>query len=231
MLKLILFPIHLYNVIINLTFLEGKTMIIRELCVENFTKIPQAVRKGVERIELCDNLAVGGTTPSYGVIEEAARLVSESKTTLAVMIRPRAGNFIYDSYELKIMETDILKAIEAGAQNLVFGVLTEDNKIDSDALDTLMIASQGLPVTFHMAFDEIEDQKAAIDELIEAGVDKILMHGGPLNQPLNIDKIKNLVKYASGRLNILIGGGVNSDNFESLSQMTGTNFVHGTKII
>ena len=104
-------------------------MIIRELCLENFTKIPQALQAGVERIELCDNLAVGGTTPSYGVIEEAAKYVAESKTTLAVMIRPRGGNFVYNSHELKIIETDTLKAVEAGAQNIVFGALTPGNEI------------------------------------------------------------------------------------------------------
>lgn len=211
--------------------MEGLTMIIRELCVENFTKIPQAIANGVERIELCDNLAVGGTTPSYGVVKEAAEFVAESKTTLAVMIRPRGGNFVYNSYELKIMETDILKAIEAGAQNLVFGVLTDENEIDIDALDTLMIAAQGLPVTFHMAFDEVINQKSAIDTLIEFGVDKILMHGGALDQPLDVDKIKNLVDYTAGRINILIGGGVTADNFEELAKLTGANFVHGTKII
>ncbi len=97
-------------------------MIIGELCLENFTKIPQALQAGVERIELCDNLAVGGTTPSYGVIEEAAKYVAESKTTLAVMIRPRGGNFVYNSHELKIIETDTLKAIEAGAKAGLFAV-------------------------------------------------------------------------------------------------------------
>ena len=81
-------------------------MIIRELCLENFTKVPQALQAGIERIELCDNLAVGGTTPSYGVIQEAAEYVAESKTTLAVMIRPRGGNFVYNSHELKIIGYD-----------------------------------------------------------------------------------------------------------------------------
>lgn len=206
-------------------------MIIRELCVENFTKVPHAIREGVERIELCDNLAVGGTTPSYGVIQQAAELVAESKTTLAVMIRPRAGDFVYNSYELKIIETDTLKAIEAGAQNIVFGALTEENELDTDALETVMVAAQGLPVTFHMAFDEIKNQKEAIDQLIEFGVDKILMHGGPLNQPLNTEKIKDLVTYANGRITILIGGGVTSANYESLAQACQTSFAHGTKII
>lgn len=206
-------------------------MIIRELCLENFTKIPQALQAGVERIELCDNLAVGGTTPSYGVIEEAAKYVAESKTTLAVMIRPRGGNFVYNSHELKIIETDTLKAVEAGAQNIVFGALTPDNEIDTDALETVSIAAQGLPITFHMAFDEVTDQEKAIDQLVEFGVDKILTHGGPLDQPLNTDKLKSIIDYAKGKINIIIGGGVNAENFENLAQLTGTNYVHGTKII
>lgn len=206
-------------------------MIIRELCLENFTKIPQALQAGVERIELCDNLAVGGTTPSYGVIEEAAKYVAESKITLAVMIRPRGGNFVYNSHELKIIETDTLKAVEAGAQNIVFGALTPDNEIDTDALETVSIAAQGLPITFHMAFDEVTDQEKAIDQLVEFGVDKILTHGGPLDQPLNTDKLKSLIDYAKGKINIIIGGGVNAENFENLAQLTGTNYVHGTKII
>lgn len=206
-------------------------MIIRELCLENFTKIPQALQAGVERIELCDNLAVGGTTPSYGVIEEAAKYVAESKTTLAVMIRPRGGNFVYNSHELKIIETDTLKAVEAGAQNIVFGALTPGNEIDTDALETVSIAAQGLPITFHMAFDEVTDQEKAIDQLVEFGVDKILTHGGPLDQPLNTNKLKSLIDYAKGKINIIIGGGVNAENFENLAQLTGTNYVHGTKII
>ena len=208
-------------------------MIIRELCVENFTEIPLAVRAGVERIELCDNLAVGGTTPSYGVIQQAAEFLSEneSKTTLAVMIRPRGGNFVYNSYELKIMENDILKAIEAGAQNLVFGALTEDKELDLEALETLMPATQGLPVTFHMAFDEILDQENAIDQLIDLGIDKILLHGAKLTDPLNTAKIKSLTTYAAGKIKLIGGGGVTFENYENLSALTNTNFVHGSKII
>lgn len=208
-------------------------MIIRELCVENFTEIPLAVRAGVERIELCDNLAVGGTTPSYGVIQQAAEFLTEneSKTTLAVMIRPRGGDFVYNSYELKIMENDILKAIEAGAQNLVFGALTEDKELDLEALETLMPATQGLPVTFHMAFDEILDQENAIDQLIDLGIDKILLHGAKLTDPLNTAKIKSLTTYAAGKIKLIGGGGVTFENYENLSALTNTNFVHGSKII
>ena len=208
-------------------------MLIREFCAENFTDIPRAVAAGAERIELCDNLAVGGTTPSYGVIKETADYLKDTKTTLASMIRPRGGNFIYNSIELRIMESDILKAIEAGTNELVFGALTDDNSLDLEALETLVIASQGLPITFHMAFDEIPSdlQKSALDELITLGFDKILMHGDSLDKPINTAKIAELVSYAAGRIQILAGGGVSAANAEIISIETNSSYVHGTKIV
>lgn len=210
---------------------EGEQMVIREFCVENFTFIPQALEAGVERIELCDNLAVGGTTPSYGAIKKAAEYVAGTDTTLAVMIRPRRGNFIYSDVELEMMKIDIEKAIEAGADNLVFGLLTETAKVDKKAMDLLMPATHGLPVTFHMAFDEILDQKRAIDELVDYEVDKILTHGGPDNQPLATEKIKKMMDYAAERIQIMIGGGVTADNLEKMVLKTGVKYVHGTRII
>ena len=208
-------------------------MLIREFCAENFTDIPRVTAAGVERIELCDNLAQGGTTPSYGVIKETADYLSERKTTFATMIRPRGGDFVYHSIEVRIMETDILKALEAGTNELVFGALTPENELDIDVLETLMIASQGLPVTFHMAFDAIpyEQQKTALDTLVELGFDKILMHGDSLDKPVNTEHIAELVKHASGRIQILAGGGVSAETAQAVADLTGSQYVHGTKII
>ena len=208
-------------------------MLIREFCAENFTDIPRVTAAGVERIELCDNLAQGGTTPSYGVIKETADYLSERKTTFATMIRPRGGDFVYHSIEVRIMETDILKALEAGTNELVFGALTPENELDIDVLETLMIASQGLPVTFHMAFDAIpyDQQKAALDTLVDLGFDKILMHGDSLDKPINTDHIAELVKHASGRIQILAGGGVSAETAQAVADLTGSQYVHGTRII
>ncbi|HEY0222084.1 copper homeostasis protein CutC [Lactovum miscens] len=206
-------------------------MLIREFCAENFTDIPRVAQAGVERIELCDNLAIGGTTPSYGVIAQTADYLKEYQTLLAVMIRPRSGDFVYNSHELKIMETDILKAVEAGAQTLVFGALTDDNEIDTEAMNTLVIASQGVPVTFHMAFDALKDPFSAIDLLADAGIEKILTHGSLLTKAVNTKKTAEYVNYANGRLDFIIGGGVTAENKEELAKAAGTNFVHGTKII
>ena len=208
-------------------------MLIREFCAENFTDIPRVTAAGVERIELCDNLAQGGTTPSYGVIKETADYLSERKTTFATMIRPRCGDFVYHSIEVRIMETDILKALEAGTNELVFGALTPENELDIDVLETRMIASQGLPVTFHMAFDAIpyEQQKTALDTLVELGFDKILMHGDSLDKPVNTEHIAELVKHASGRIQILAGGGVSAETAQAVADLTGSQYVHGTRII
>ncbi|MGT2911250.1 copper homeostasis protein CutC [Streptococcus cameli] len=207
---------------------------IKEFCAENLTDLHLLDPKEVSRVELCDNLAVGGTTPSYGVIKEAANYLHEKGIRLAVMIRPRGGHFVYNDIELRIMEEDILKAVELEADALVLGCLTEDNQLDTEAIEQLLPATQGLPLVFHMAFDAIPvaAQKEAIDQLIEYGFVRILLHGSKERRGIaeNAEHIRDLVAYASNRIEIMIGGGVTADNCQELSQLTGTSIVHGTQI-
>ncbi|WP_431770025.1 copper homeostasis protein CutC [Streptococcus gallolyticus] len=208
-------------------------MIIKEFCAENTTLLNQ-LDKSVKRVELCDNLAVGGTTPSYGVIKEAARYLHEKDIALATMIRPRGGNFVYNDSELRIMEDDILHAVELESDSLVLGLLTEDNHIDQDGIEQLLPATQGLPLVFHMAFDHIplEEQKEALDQLVELGFTRILTHGSAQNNDIfeNIAHLKELVDHADGRIEIMIGGGVTADNYQELIEKTGAQAAHGTKI-
>lgn len=208
---------------------------IKEFCAENLTMLSQLTSQSVNRVELCDNLAVGGTTPSYGVIKEACDLLHDKQISVATMIRPRGGDFVYNDLELRAMEADILKAIEAGTDALVIGLLTKDNQLDTDAIEQLLPATQGLPLVFHMAFDLIarDQQIASIEQLIDYGFVRILLHGSSDNRSIyeNIDHIKQLVKAARNRIEIMIGGGVTADNCQELSQLTGTAIVHGTKII
>ncbi|RCW16237.1 copper homeostasis protein CutC [Streptococcus gallolyticus] len=208
-------------------------MIIKEFCAENTTLLNQ-LDQSVKRVELCDNLAVGGTTPSYGVIKEAARYLHEKDIALATMIRPRGGNFVYNDSELRIMEDDILHAVELESDSLVLGLLTEDNHIDQDGIEQLLPATQGLPLVFHIGFDQIplEDQKEALDQLVELGFTRILTHGSAQNNDIfeNIAHLKELVDYADGRIEIMIGGGVTADNYQELIEKTGAQAVHGTKI-
>lgn len=208
-------------------------MIIKEFCAENTTLLNQ-LDQSVKRVELCDNLVVGGTTPSYGVIKEAARYLHEKDIALATMIRPRGGNFVYNDSELRIMEDDILRAVELESDSLVLGLLTEDNHIDQDGIEQLLPATQGLPLVFHMAFDHIpiEEQKEALDQLVELGFTRILTHGSAQNNDIfeNIAHLKDLVDHADGRIEIMIGGGVTADNYQELIEKTGAQAAHGTKI-
>ncbi|MBC9702336.1 copper homeostasis protein CutC [Enterococcus sp. 22-H-5-01] len=208
---------------------------IKEFCAENYTDIPKAIQAGVNRIELCDNLAAGGTTPSMGVIEEVLAYAGEKHIPVMTMIRPRGGNFVYNDIELKIMENDLIHAKNAGTDGVVFGCLTEENEVDEEALEMLLGNSEGLMKTFHMAFDELtkEEQFKTIDWFARLGIDRILTHGGPLDKSIeeNLPHLKELVDYAAGRIIILPGGGINKDNAEKIAAELGVNEVHGTKIV
>jgi copper homeostasis protein len=210
-------------------------MILKEFCAENFTDIPKAIAAGANRIELCDNLAVGGTTCSVGVIEEAVKYAHEKEVSVFAIIRARGGNFVYNDIEIKMMETDILEAAKRDVDGVVIGALTEDNWLDEEALETWLIPAQSLEVTFHMAFDEIprDRQKEAIDRLSELGFARILTHGSALSSPVceNYAHLKELVEYSQGKIQLIIGGGVNHENYQEVVDNTGTTEVHGTKIV
>ncbi|MCF1684003.1 copper homeostasis protein CutC [Tetragenococcus halophilus] len=210
-------------------------MLIKEFCAENYTNIPAAIANGAKRIELCDNLSVGGTTPSTGVIEESFAYASEKDVPLVTMIRPRAGDFIYNDIELKIMETDLIEAKKLGIDGIVLGCLTPNNWLDEEALDRLIEAATGLQITFHMAFDQIakDRQYEAIDWLSERGITRILTHGGPSDTAIteNINHLTDLNNYAGDRITILPGGGITSENVEEIVNQIGVNEAHGTKIV
>lgn len=208
---------------------------IKEFCAENFTKIPQAIQKGANRIELCDNLAVGGTTPSTGVIEEVLTYAGEHSVPVMTIIRPRGGNFVYNDIELKIMHTDLIEAKKLGTDGIVIGCLTEDGWLDEEALDLFIETAEGLQITFHMAFDALskENQFKAIDWLAERGVTRILTHGGPAGTPIedNFDHLKELIAYADQRILILPGGGISTENVQTVMDTLKVTEVHGTKIV
>lgn len=214
---------------------EGLTIIFKEVAVENFTKIPTAVLKGANRIELNDNLAVGGTTPSHGVLQEATKYLQEKSVPLVEMIRPRGGDFVYNDLEIKMMEADLFEAQKLGVDAVAFGALTKDGDIDEEAMEQLIAASAGMQIVFHMAFDALaeDNKKNAIDWLVDHDVDRILTHGGPLTTPIDmtLDNIKKYIDYADGRILILPGGGVNFENVDAIADKLGVKELHGTKII
>ncbi len=142
-----------------------KNLLYREVCLENYTDLPQAVLDGADRIEICDNLAVGGTTISKGVMGEAIKYTHEKNIPLVILVRARGGNFVYNDIELKIMEADILEAQALGADAVCIGALTADGQVDYEAMETLIAAAGGMELVFNMAFDELnfDEQKQTID--------------------------------------------------------------------
>lgn len=207
----------------------------KEIAVENFTDIPHAVLAGANRIELNDNLAVGGTTPSLGVLQETSKYLQEKSIPLVEMIRPRGGNFVYNDIELKMMEADIFQAQKMGIDAVTFGALTSEGTLDEDALEMMIGASSGMQVVFHMAFDQIKDDEKqnAIDWLIDHDVDRILTHGGPLTEPIEttIPNLKQYLSYANGRIQILPGGGIDFNNADKIASELGVKALHGTKLL
>lgn len=212
-----------------------KFLLLKEACLENFTDLPQAIHHGANRIELCDNLAVGGTTPSKGVIAEAAKYCHENKVPLIVLIRPRSGNYVYTDTEIKIMEADIFEAQALGADGISFGALTPDNGLDLEVMEQLSAAAGGMQLVLHMAFDEMnfDQQKQAIDWAVNTGFERILTHGGPLSTSIDQTSahLKELVAYAAGRISILPGGGITAANAEAIATDLGVSQVHGSKIV
>ncbi|CEX78201.1 copper homeostasis protein [Streptococcus pneumoniae] len=208
---------------------------IYEFCAENVTLLEKAMQAGARRIELCDNLAVGGTTPSYGVTKAAVELAANYDTTIMTMIRPRGGDFVYNDLEIAIMLEDIRLTAQAGSQGVVFGALTADKKLDKPNLEKLIAASKGMEIVFHMAFDELsdEDQPEAIDWLSQSGVTRILTRAGVSGDSLEKRFVHyhRILEYAKGKIEILPGGGIDLDNRQTFIDQVGVTQLHGTKVV
>ena len=208
---------------------------IYEFCAENVTLLEKAMQAGARRIELCDNLAVGGTTPSYGVTKAAVELAADYDTTIMTMIRPRGGDFVYNDLEISIMLEDIRLTAQAGSQGVVFGALTADKKLDKANLEKLISASKGMEIVFHMAFDDLsdEEQLEAIDWLSQAGVTRILTRAGVSGDSLEkrFSHYHRILEHAAGKIEILPGGGIDMDNRQTLIDQLGVTQLHGTKVV
>ena len=208
---------------------------IYEFCAENVTLLEKAMQAGARRIELCDNLAVGGTTPSYGVTKAAVELAANYDSTIMTMIRPRGGDFVYQDLEIAIMLEDIRLTAQAGSQGVVVGALTAEKKLDKPNLEKLIAASKGMEIVFHMAFDELsdEDQLEAIDWLSQAGVTRILTRAGVSGDSLEkrFAHYHKILEHAKGKIEILPGGGIDLDNRQTFIDQLGVTQLHGTKVV
>ena len=196
---------------------------ILEACVNSAVSAREAWLGGANRVELCENLADGGTTPSAGSITWARKHMSAG---LFVMIRPRGGDFLYSDAEFEIMKADLLRAKELGADGIVFGILCADGTIDEARTSEVILLARPMGVTFHRAFDMTADPFEAMETLIRLGADRILTSGQKRTAPEGAGLIRDLVARAAGRIVIMPGSGVKEDNLAALAGMTGATEFH-----
>jgi len=201
---------------------------IKEACVESFEKALEAQSNGANRIELCENLAVGGTTPSYGTVKIC---LEKLNIPIFPMIRARGGNFVYSKDEIEIMKEDIKIFKELGVKGVVLGCLTSDNKIDLELAKELVDLAYPMEVTFHKAIDEILNPLDYIDDLVNIGIKRILTSGGEVTALEGKDLINEMIKKSNGRLKIVVAGKVTKGNLNGLSNLISADEFHGKLIV
>lgn len=193
-----------------------------ELCAASLDAIRLARKYTFDRIELCQNLEQGGTTPSPGMIEYAVAMGLETH----VLIRPRPGGFFYDKDEVEIMLRDIKECKAIGAHGVVVGVYGEDGRMDQSALEKMKRQADGLQITFHRAFDDLSRFQKGMDKLMDLEFDRILSSGLARNVDLGFENLIAMRDYAAGRIEIMCGGGVNASNIARLRDELNPDAIH-----
>lgn len=196
---------------------------IIEACVDSVESAIGAQAGGANRIELCENLLEGGTTPSAGLIEVCRERLH---IPLHVLVRPRGGDFIYSDVELDVMRRDIAVARRLGAEGVVLGALKADGTIDVFSTRSLIEAARPLSVTFHRAFDFTPDPDAALENLIALGVDRVLTSGQAPTAVAGTGILARLVRRAAGRIVIIAAGGVSEESVLAVIEHTGVSELH-----
>ena len=196
-----------------------------EICVDSPESALAAQLGGADRVELCDNLYEGGTTPSVGAIKAARKLLD---IKLHVIIRPRGGDFLYSDVEFETMKTDIVAAKDAGVDGVVIGVLTSNGEIDTARTAELVDLAKPMSVTVHRAFDVCRHPASALETLIGLGVSRVLTSGQQPNAVKGASLIADLVRQAAGRIGILACGSIDETNAAAVAAATGASEFHFT---
>jgi copper homeostasis protein len=198
-----------------------------EICANSVQSVINAEIAGADRVELCDNLWEGGTTPSAASVK-----LAKEKTSIEVfiLVRPRGGDFVYSDIEFEVIKEDIRMAIELGADGIVSGVLLEDGSVDIKRTKALVELSKPLPFTFHRAFDLTTDAFQALEDIIDCGGQRILTSGQKNSAIEGKLLLEKLNQQAKGRIIILAGGGINKNNIRDLMTTGGTEFHMSGKV-
>jgi copper homeostasis protein len=196
-----------------------------EVCVTSTKAARTAEAGGADRVELCDQLSIGGVTPAIDLIEATVRAV---EIPVHVLIRPRGGDFRFSSAEFAGMRAEIEEAGRVGAAGVVIGVLLPDGRVDIERTRKLAELAAPMKITFHRAFDEIRDQEAALEDVILTGADCLLTSGGAMSALAGATRIAGLRRLAGDRLDVMAGAGVRAANILELLRRTGVRYVHGS---
>jgi copper homeostasis protein len=200
-------------------------MIRLEICANSLTSALTAEAGGAYRIELCDNLKEGGTTPSFAQIALARRYLN---IKLYPIIRPRGGDFLYSDLEFEIMKTDIEQCRQLGCDGVVFGILTSDGLVDKERCRALKQAAGNMDITFHRAFDRCQDPFKALEDIVELGFGRILTSGLEATASAGAPLISSLIKQANNRIVVMPGAGIRPENFKKLIHLSGAKEYHAT---
>lgn len=194
-----------------------------EICVDRVSSVIAAAEGGADRVELCANLAEGGTTPSAGMIRRVRAAFSGG---LMVIIRPRGHDFLYSAEEMAVMLDDIQVARDLGADGVVIGCLEPDGRIDRRRCEQFIEAAASLEMTFHRAFDMTRNLAEALEDLVALGIGRVLSSGGKADVPTGAEVLAALVRQADGRISIMPGGGVTESNLSDIVRKTGVSEIH-----
>lgn len=187
-----------------------------------------AEQGGADRVEFCANMQVGGTTPS---LSDFIELKSQISIPVYVMIRPRGGDFVYSDAEFDEMKSSLIQFKEASADGFVFGKLDANRKIDILRNKQLLDLADGLPCTFHKAFDEVVEPFIALQQLIDLGFENILSSGQAATAMLGLPILKQLLNQSDNKINIMVGGSVRSSNIQFLKDELNASWYHSSAIL
>jgi copper homeostasis protein len=198
---------------------------VLEIAANSLASALAAQEGGADRVELCDNLGEGGTTPSYGTIAVAR---DRLRIPLYVLIRPRTGDFCYDAAELEVMLRDIESCVRLGCDGVVIGALDTEGDVDETTCRELVAAAGSLGTTFHRAFDAARDQARALDSIIALGCERVLTSGGEVDALTGAERIAGFVRQAGSRLKVMAGAGIDAGNIHEVAARSKAHEFHGS---
>ena len=201
---------------------------LKEKCIGSFKEAIEAQKLGADRVELCDNLEEGGTTPSYGTIKMT---VEKLDIPAFVIIRPRGGDFCYSPEEIEIMKEDIKICKSLGVKGVVLGILNRDNTINYEVTKELVTLAKPMEVTFHKAIDELKNPEEEVEKLGSIGVDRILSSGTKATALEGAEILNKMIEKANGKIKIVVAGKVTKENLKEVSTKIPSTEFHGKKIV